>query len=562
MKIERTFLHSKLARRIFWLFVLCALVPITALALISLRNVSEQLSEQSQRELRRTSRETGMSLYERLDFVDANLKMVATRVRESGPVGARESLQSADGPFTGLGKRFKGLTLLMPDSPPQMLFGRVLPPITYTDHQQETLNAGHVVLSTEPCEQVTTCVLLGQALKEGDLSQGILVGEVQPVYLWDAEDIQHPILICVLDAEAKPLFCSGSSPQRFPEEVRLRSSGDFSWARDERENLASFWNLPLQNYYGTPHWTIVSSEAKPDIMAPLQRFWISFSLVFLLAVWIVLLLSLVQIRRSLIPLAKLKEGTREVASGNFQTRVEIESGDEFQELAGSFNWMAERIEKQLETLEELQWGTLTALARAIDAKSPWTLGHSERVTDLAMKIARRMSLSDKELSLMRRGGLVHDVGKIGTPPDILDKPGRLTEEETRIMREHVNTGVRILQPIPSMAESLSIVAQHHEWVNGSGYPNGLRGEGITLHARIFAIADCFDALVSDRPYRKGLSVAKALQILEEGRGKQFDPAILAVFEQIILAEQEVTSVRDLKNIATAGMQETALAVKG
>jgi HD-GYP domain-containing protein (c-di-GMP phosphodiesterase class II) len=101
------------------------------------------------------------------------------------------------------------------------------------------------------------------------------------------------------------------------------------------------------------------------------------------------------------------------------------------------------------------------------------------------------------------------------------------------MREHVNIGARILQPIPGLADSMSIVLQHHEWVNGGGYPNGLTGDKITLHARIFAVADCFDALISDRPYRPGMPIERVMQIIEAGEGKQFDPLVVDVFRGIV-----------------------------
>ena len=114
---------------------------------------------------------------------------------------------------------------------------------------------------------------------------------------------------------------------------------------------------------------------------------------------------------------------------------------------------------------------------------------------------------------------------------------KLTDEELSVMREHVNIGARILEPIPGLADSMPIVLQHHEWVNGGGYPKGLAGEEIALHARIFAVADCFDALISDRPYRKGLPVKKIFQILQEGAGKQFDPHVLEIFRTVVESER-------------------------
>jgi putative two-component system response regulator len=199
----------------------------------------------------------------------------------------------------------------------------------------------------------------------------------------------------------------------------------------------------------------------------------------------------------------------------------------------------EKLKVTVEALEQLDLGTLTALARAIDAKSAWTAGHSERVTNLALKIGHAMGLPAKSLEIMHRGGLLHDIGKIGTPASILDKPGSLEPEEMQIMRDHVRIGVRILEPIACLREALPLVAQHHEWLDGSGYPAGLAGENISVHARIVAVADCYDAMVSDRPYRKGLPKPQALEILRLRSGTQFDPLVIETFMRLT-ASNELT----------------------
>jgi putative nucleotidyltransferase with HDIG domain len=193
--------------------------------------------------------------------------------------------------------------------------------------------------------------------------------------------------------------------------------------------------------------------------------------------------------------------------------------------------------KLIAALEDLHWGTLTALARAIDAKSGWTAGHSERVTRMALKIGRAMGLNAHDLKIMHRGGLLHDIGKIGTPPEILDKAGKLDPQEMKTMREHVEVGLRILEPIPGLSESLPIVAQHHEWFDGSGYPKGIAGTEINLYARIFAVADCYDAVTSDRPYRKGLPVEETIAMIRQRAGKQFDPTVVEAFLTVCSNDQ-------------------------
>lgn len=197
----------------------------------------------------------------------------------------------------------------------------------------------------------------------------------------------------------------------------------------------------------------------------------------------------------------------------------------------------EKLEVTARALEQLDVGTLIALARAIDAKSAWTAGHSERVTNLALKIGNVMGLPARDLQIMHRGGLLHDIGKIGTPATVLDKPGKLEPEEIQIMRNHVKIGVRILEPVPCFREILPMVAQHHERLDGSGYPAGLAGEKISLHARILAVADSYDAMISDRPYRKGISRQQAIQILEGKAQTQFDPKVVDILRRLYTAGQ-------------------------
>ncbi len=177
-------------------------------------------------------------------------------------------------------------------------------------------------------------------------------------------------------------------------------------------------------------------------------------------------------------------------------------------------------------LDALSAGTVLAFARAIDANSPWTAGHSERVTRVALTVGRTLSLSAPELDTLQRGGLLHDIGKIAVPPGILDKAQKLTDEEWQVMRRHPAVGCEILSPIPAFGDALPVVRSHHERMDGTGYPDGLHGEEIPYLARILAVADVFDALASDRPYRAGMSTAEACAIIQNGSGAHFDPRVV------------------------------------
>jgi len=180
----------------------------------------------------------------------------------------------------------------------------------------------------------------------------------------------------------------------------------------------------------------------------------------------------------------------------------------------------------LERLEVQSIGTLRAFASAIDANSRWTAGHSERVTNVAVMLGLELGCDTADLERLRRGGLLHDIGKIGVPAHILDKAGALTRDELAIMQRHPVIGEQILSAVPAFRDILSIVRSHHERMDGGGYPDGLCGSAIPRLARVAAVADAFDALVSDRPYRAGLTTAAAVQRIADDTGSHFDPDVV------------------------------------
>jgi putative nucleotidyltransferase with HDIG domain len=199
----------------------------------------------------------------------------------------------------------------------------------------------------------------------------------------------------------------------------------------------------------------------------------------------------------------------------------------------------------LNELKELNVGTLYALARAIDAKSSWTAGHSVRGTQLAIDIGKVFDLPQNALDDLQCAGLLHDIGKIGIPQSILDKPGKLTDEEYEIIKTHPSIGARILAPIGAYKRIIPIIEQHHERYDGKGYPFGKSGEEIHFSARIMALADAFDAMVSERPYREGLSKEQALRIIHEEAGHQFDPHVVAAFNQVVNGPRGVFYIEPL-----------------
>lgn len=174
-------------------------------------------------------------------------------------------------------------------------------------------------------------------------------------------------------------------------------------------------------------------------------------------------------------------------------------------------------------------GTMESLAQAVEARDPYTSGHSHRIEDLTTAIARQLKLSEEQAVRLERAGELHDIGKIGIPESILGKPGTLTPAEWQIMKKHPVIGAEIIGQIPFLKDVAPIVRHHHERYDGRGYPDGLKEEAIPLEARGLAVLDAFDAMISDRPYRQALPVGEALRRLLEASGTQFDPSIVEAF---------------------------------
>lgn len=673
------------------MFVWCALLPISILAGLSFFQVAAKLRGQNQTELRQASKARGMTIVERLETLDAEIRTIALGLQRSSGATPHDELEA----------HFLNITVFYPQGKAVPLLGSVLAEQSFNPAEKTHLGSGKSLLLTRSCGAATKkCLLMMHTVDPQHFDSGLIAAQISADYLWDKETLPSSLDLAVFDTSI-PLYGPKESapPLRSLAEDKIGQGEHwFEWTYGGTQYDAAYWRLLLAPQFHAAPWTIVISRKHDEITAPILEFRQTFLLVVLLALWTVTLASLIQIRRTLGPVEKLREATQELVAQKFDSRVQIESGDEFQDLAASFNLMAGQLGKQFQALktiheidqsilasfdhdgivdavlerlphllpcqtcaialtkdnpfatgaslvtvagqgnpqrkmfatdfseadmlllrdnpqclqltagdrfptflkplnlvgeysvgifpishenvvvaalvfvqatseaianldiqnarqiadqlaialsnvklmaalEELHWGTLTALARAIDAKSSWTAGHSERVTRMALKIGQAMGLNAHDLEIMHRGGLLHDIGKIGTPQEILDKPGKLEPQEMKIMREHVEVGLRILEPIPGLSESLPIVAQHHEWFDGSGYPKGLAGTAINFYARIFGVADCYDAMTSDRPYRKGLPVETAISVIRENAGRQFDPDVVKAFLTMCASKQ-------------------------
>jgi putative nucleotidyltransferase with HDIG domain len=529
--------------------------------------------------------------------------------------------------------------------------------------------------------------------------EGFLVAKINPAYLLALKHEFHlprNTDLIVKDESQKIFYSSfqvdSQVPSNFSQKTVGRSSGYFEFEWEGESYLACYRWIFMEPKFLMPGFNITFVQSETDAFLQMVEFMKIFPQVILLSLLVIVILSIYFIRKSLEPLKMLKEGTHQIASKNFNHRVDIDSRDEFEELAGSFNQMAIQLSDQFNTLEtnaqitrsvlssletrkildtvisrmtdcfaceevgiglvnrdqpdriqfyladrqaengirkvhlkllaadlnslqnnkefliieqnqdipdylsildgngigaylvlpifldknlsaiitlsyrnaevlnddrfrgrqladqvavalsnsglveqlsRLNWGILKALARAVDAKSSWTAGHSERVTKLALKIADSLNLNQKERENLHRAALLHDIGKLGISSAILNNPGKLDDIEYNTMKSHPQLGARILEPIDEHSAIIPIVSQHHERFDGKGYPEGLAGTSIHLGARILAVADVFDALNSDRPYRKGMPLEKVLGIIQQESGRQFDPVIVEALMNVM-----------------------------
>lgn len=204
----------------------------------------------------------------------------------------------------------------------------------------------------------------------------------------------------------------------------------------------------------------------------------------------------------------------------------------------------QKLESANEQLKDAYYGTIEALRLAVDAKDSYTRNHSDRVSYYSVLIGKQLGLSEAELELLKQGALFHDIGKIGIPDSILQKPGKLTDEEYDDIKNHPSIGSKILAPAKIFSDLIPMVLNHHERYDGKGYPVGLAGEDIPLMARIVCVADSFDAMTSDRSYRPRFTVIAALEEIERCKGAQFDPLVIDAF-MVALRENKQKIIEDI-----------------
>lgn len=291
---------------------------------------------------------------------------------------------------------------------------------------------------------------------------------------------------------------------------------------------------------GKPEWGVVVEKpeerafASVDLMLRRTLMWVAIALVLAIVAATLFASGIAR------PIRVLAERTREIAAGKYQQRVDIRTHNEIGDLADNFNAMSQSIETAVDQLKkaahenhQLFINSIRMLAAAIDAKDPYTRGHSERVARYSIAIGKNLHLPEKEMRNLRISALLHDVGKIGIDDRILRKPGALSDDEFEVMKQHPVKGAAIMSGVGQLNECIAGMKYHHEKWSGGGYPESLEGEAIPMQARIVAIADTFDAMTTNRPYQKAMELSYVVEKIKSFSNTRFDPKVVDAFAQAV-----------------------------
>ncbi len=348
---QHSFLRSKVARRIFFLFVICALIPLSALAYLSFSRVTDELYLQAESRLHQACKASGMSIMEHLSFLEDDLELISSTIHKGETV-----FQESHGKkfFESLRERFKNLALIT-DGQLSPVFGKAQNFPELRKDEWEHVRSGKTLCATSPRPGGPAALFMVKAVGHKS-SQALLFGEINPEYLWNEGSLSPATKLLVLDASHNLIFSSSPGYVPLPElkEAMRRKPalGQFTWSGEGSIYIASYRTVFMRPQFDN-NWILVQSESEDDIMAPIRSFKNIFTLLIVLTFLVVLLLSVRQIRSSLVPIETLQEATQRIAAQDFGKPVQIETNDEFEELGASFNRMASRLESHLRTMTML-----------------------------------------------------------------------------------------------------------------------------------------------------------------------------------------------------------------
>lgn len=331
----------------------------------------------------------------------------------------------------------------------------------------------------------------------------------------------------------------------FPEMLDAfnRSSADKKLTVDEWGVVLSGY-APIRDRNAKTQALLGVDMAAEDVYAAQRQVHRRAFFVLVLGIFASIVLGFLISRRITGRIRRLVEGTRRIASDDLEYKVEVRGHDEISELASSFNNMAVNLFESKKKLQDYFYRVVQSLVRILEAKDAYTKGHSERVAGYACEIALSMGFSQEKSEMVTRVAQLHDIGKLVIHEEILNKKGKLTEEEWKIVKEHPIIGEDVLRPVLLNEEMLAIVRSHHERYDGEGYPDKIKGDNINIFAQIISVADAYDAMISRRAYRPPLSKEEAIEELKNNSGTQFNTQIVKAFLKVLQRNEKNREARD------------------
>ncbi len=387
-------------------------------------------------------------------------------------------------------------------------------------------------------ENEMALVTIGLPIYFGDQVNGVLVAEMSMQRIWEIVDsisIHRSGEAYLVDRRGR--LIAHKNRRRIIEQEDMtgeeivgtylavgNSGGALPFVnREGRKMLGAYAPLSLEG------WGVVVQEPRK------AAYFVVAEMKFRSLLWggftgiLVCLIGVFVARKISVPIMNFTQSALRIAKGNFKERISLKSKNEIGQLADTFNYMAQELDLHDLNMRDLFMSAIASLAAAIDARDPYTRGHSERVTAYSLAIADEMDVNSADREVVHLAGLLHDVGKIGIDDSVLRKPNQLTDEEFMIIKQHPEKGANIMSPIKQLKDVIPSMRHHHERYDGNGYPDGIGGETIPLPARIITIADTFDAMTSDRPYQVGIPDEEVVEKIAGWAGSRYDPKVCEAF---------------------------------
>ncbi len=558
--LRHLFRRLKLRNLLFLLLLLSGIIPLAVSSVLLIGQNRELLTLQEKTSLARSARFLSVQLDGYLATTRAELARFGQAILTVPPAGPAEEKLREPWLVEHLENQLAGSPDLVAL---RLLDARGVGPYVATARLPEevaTTLAAAFDIARSSAAPVARLVVLPEdneplavlAVPVGGVLFVEAVARVPPIRTFFTEEARDDVAVFLVDRDGQVLWSVGSdleTDRAVAASSEVRSSVELPWNQTAEYTLRVGGEpvrmLARISPVAETGWGVVMHKPVKTAFGAVRKMLRNTAISTAVLIALALTAAAFAARRVSRPIQRLTETSHEIAAGNFGKRVEaVPLGAELGKLAEDFNRMSDHVQQYVERLQraaqanrELFIGSMRAFVAAVDAKDPYTRGHSERVAAHSRTIAKFLGMDDSFQHRIWVGALLHDVGKIGIEDAILKKGGVLTDAEYEQMKQHPVIGAQIMSRIEQLKEMIPAIRWHHEAWNGRGYPDGLRGEQIPLMARIVGVADTFDAITTNRPYQRAYEPEFALETIRKLAGARFDAKVVTAFLRAFEAGQ-------------------------